>query len=536
MNVDKKYMYDELDIKILIHLANKNDFKAQQELVLKHFNHGKNPVIKKLTDPFNWINILDKCYEDQKFIFFILDFWIDTKNDDFFKQLIPHIKSCAKSGDAIAQNNLGYVYLKGITVEKNDRKKMKWYERSALQGFSYGQYNLARELICESNSDLDIDKILTLLELSANQNCPIAQYELGNLYKNGKLIEPDRLKSLFWYGRAIKNKHVNSHYTLGNIYKTGIFNNSDNIICDHDKAIDLYTYAANNELGISQYQLAKMYKYGFGVERDYSKTIYWLTKSSENNYNDAYNSLGFMYQYGQGIIKDIAYAVTLYTASKSRQYLLKVFEINTITILPNMCSQFEDFGIENLNLQESQLLNICQSLYIQNKYTMTDDSVNLRVNLCEDLEKIILKFINWRNSFNSSDQMINCLKFRCDNYAIDINQHQEQTSITPFVKQYTIRNKDYITFGQFDIEATDKIMKLFDGVEFKNIVQELLDNYYDQLKNQFHNLDNILSSIKLVESLCSKFKIYCELLIDEIEHGLYHRNVKFMEYYNYVFE
>ena len=52
-------------------------------------------------------------------------------------------KKKALSGNAKAQYNLAYMYLKGQGVAKDYKDALKWFKKSALQGHTQAQYNLA---------------------------------------------------------------------------------------------------------------------------------------------------------------------------------------------------------------------------------------------------------------------------------------------------------------------------------------------------------------------------------------------------------
>ncbi len=48
----------------------------------------------------------------------------------------------AEQGDAKAQNNLGFMYAKGLGVPQDYAEAVKWYRRAAEQGLAQAQTNL----------------------------------------------------------------------------------------------------------------------------------------------------------------------------------------------------------------------------------------------------------------------------------------------------------------------------------------------------------------------------------------------------------
>jgi len=55
---------------------------------------------------------------------------------------VSELKQGAESGDALAQNNLAYLYTFGLEVPQDYREAAHWYAIAAAQGFAAAQYNL----------------------------------------------------------------------------------------------------------------------------------------------------------------------------------------------------------------------------------------------------------------------------------------------------------------------------------------------------------------------------------------------------------
>lgn len=94
-----------------------------------------------------------------------------------------------------------------------------------------------------------------------------------------------------------------------------------------DKAITLYTGAA--ELGYvpAQLRTGVAYLSGKGIAQDYQKAVYWLQKAAEQNNASAISNLALCYSNGYGVAKDEKKAIELYQkaanlgdTTASRQY------------------------------------------------------------------------------------------------------------------------------------------------------------------------------------------------------------------------
>lgn len=92
----------------------------------------------------------------------------------------------AKAGYPLAQNQMGYIYLKGLTVKPDTLKSVSWYK------------------------------------LAAKNNVPEAVSALGRLYINGKGIEKDTDRGFQLLNESADRGHLNSKLYLGYCYLYGL--------------------------------------------------------------------------------------------------------------------------------------------------------------------------------------------------------------------------------------------------------------------------------------------------------------------------
>lgn len=92
----------------------------------------------------------------------------------------------AKAGYPLAQNQMGYIYLKGLTVKPDTLKSVSWYK------------------------------------LAAKNNVPEAVSALGRLYINGKGIEKDADRGFQLLNESADMGHLNSKLYLGYCYLYGL--------------------------------------------------------------------------------------------------------------------------------------------------------------------------------------------------------------------------------------------------------------------------------------------------------------------------
>lgn len=79
------------------------------------------------------------------------------------------------------------MYLNGLGVEKNTKKAMKYFQRSADLGNSDGHYNYGSLFMMPSSPDIDRNKRLayTHLNIASAQGHAMAQYALSLIFLDG---------------------------------------------------------------------------------------------------------------------------------------------------------------------------------------------------------------------------------------------------------------------------------------------------------------------------------------------------------------
>ena len=146
---------------------------------------------------------------------------------------------------------------------------------------------------------------LTALQYAAEGGHPVAQWKLGRMYAEGKGVEQNDLRA-FDYFSKIANAHAddnpaapqaavvaNAFVALGRYYSTGIANTR--VKADPDRAREMFAYAAsyfgNAE---AQFNLARMYLDGVGMQRDPKHGVRWLGLAAQMGQHEAQAMLGQM--------------------------------------------------------------------------------------------------------------------------------------------------------------------------------------------------------------------------------------------------
>jgi len=161
----------------------------------------------------------------------------------------------AEKGHALAQNSLGQYFRNHL---KNDVEAVKW------------------------------------LKLSAEQNCGIAQDNLGNMYQLGRGVEKDLEEAFRWYKRSAENGCISGQNNLGFMYVTGT-----GVERSFKKAFDSYSESAGSGDAAGLIGLSAFYIGGHAVEKDVSKGVELLELAAIQDDGqasvDAAYRLGMMY-------------------------------------------------------------------------------------------------------------------------------------------------------------------------------------------------------------------------------------------------
>lgn len=158
----------------------------------------------------------------------------------------------------------------------------------------------------------DTDKAVTALRYAADQGHTMAQWKLARMYADGEGVKRDHLQA-FQYFSKIASEHAeaspwtqqarfvaNAYVSLGSYYLNGIPNTQ--VRADVDRAYGLFSYAASY-FGDpdAQYQLARMYLSGSGVEKDGRQAVRWLNLAAQKGQYQAQALLGQMLFKGDGV-------------------------------------------------------------------------------------------------------------------------------------------------------------------------------------------------------------------------------------------
>lgn len=124
----------------------------------------------------------------------------------------------------------------------------------------------------------DAEELLKRLLTSALKGDAKAQYRLGVLYTDGKIVPKDYEQAIKWYSLAAQQEHPKAQVYLAMLYQKQK---------DYKNAAMWYVKAAGHGEPKAQYYLGLMFLAGKGVQKNIEEALKWLDKAASQGLNDA---------------------------------------------------------------------------------------------------------------------------------------------------------------------------------------------------------------------------------------------------------
>jgi localization factor PodJL len=156
------------------------------------------------------------------------------------------LRLAAAAGDRSAEFEVGSRLAEGKGTNQNFKEAIRWYQRSATQGFAQ------------------------------------AQYRIGTLYERGLGVQKDLGRARVWYQRAAEHGNVKAMHNLAVLSAGGEGGGPD-----YAGATSWFMKAAEHGLPDSQYNLAVLFENGLGVPQDAKIAYKWYALAARGGDKDA---------------------------------------------------------------------------------------------------------------------------------------------------------------------------------------------------------------------------------------------------------
>jgi localization factor PodJL len=139
------------------------------------------------------------------------------------------------------------------------------------------------------------------LRLAAVAGDPLAAYEIGVRFSEGRGVPASNEDAARWFEIAANKGIVPAQFRLGTLYEKGLGVKKDLIA-----ARDLYRAAAERGHGKAMHNLAVIYAEGPEGKPDYTMAAEWFRKAADHGVADSQYNLAILYARGVGVEQNLA--------------------------------------------------------------------------------------------------------------------------------------------------------------------------------------------------------------------------------------
>ena len=180
-------------------------------------------------------------------------------------------KIAAAKGNPLGEDTLGHLYAAGLDGAAPDYDNARdLYQKAAAQDCALAQTDLGDLYINGNGVRRDDAAAVDWYRKAALQNDPMGQNNLGYLYLHGLGVQKDYKQALDWLLKSSAQGNGFAQDSIGYIYQAGLGVNPDPKL-----AFQCYKAAAEQGFAESQMHLAELYKNGTGVDQNVAEAVRW---------------------------------------------------------------------------------------------------------------------------------------------------------------------------------------------------------------------------------------------------------------------
>lgn len=135
---------------------------------------------------------------------------------------------------------------------------------------------------------------------AARKGDPMALFEIGAVYTEGRGVKADLAEAAKWYQKASDAGVVPAEYRLASLYEKGT-----GVPRDLPKARALYEDAANKGNASAMHNLAVLLAGGALGQPDFTTAVKWFTMAADRGVRDSQFNLAILYARGNGVAQDL---------------------------------------------------------------------------------------------------------------------------------------------------------------------------------------------------------------------------------------
>jgi len=171
------------------------------------------------------------------------------------ESIVATVKRMARSKVSLAQYTLGFMYLIGDGVPKDNREELRWYRAAAVKN---ARAAFLLSLMYQAGEGVPHDPVeaFRLMGVAAEQGDSRAQYFLGTFYYQGVGTGIDRPIAGAWFRKSAENGFADAQLAYGMLLLSG-----DGIAVDKGQAIEWLGKASKQGNGRAREVLRELLVY-----------------------------------------------------------------------------------------------------------------------------------------------------------------------------------------------------------------------------------------------------------------------------------
>lgn len=207
-----------------------------------------------------------------------------------------------KEGSTCAMNNLGYMYMQGAGVQKDNSSAFALFQLSAEKGDPEGAFAAGYMTERGWGTEYNVRRAFGFYAMAAEKGYAPAENAVGTMFESGAGVEKSYEKAFKWYELAARDGDLNALYNLADKYRQGKGTAQDN-----GKAFELFGQAARKGNAYAQYDYGSMLAAGLGTEKNLVEAYAWLKLSTDT------------LKQGDGILGAVSYLLSEDDRAKAEQ-------------------------------------------------------------------------------------------------------------------------------------------------------------------------------------------------------------------------
>ena len=186
-------------------------------------------------------------------------------------------EKAARKGYPPAQVNVAVLSLAGWGwgVPPNAGTALYWLREAARQKYALAEFELGILYLRGCGVHQDYHQAFSWFERGANAGDSAAQLNLGYLYDQGLGVAQGRAQAAIWYRKAAESGVAQAQYNLADLYARG-----EGVPLDEKTAFAWFQKAALQGQTSARIMLGSMYAEARGTEKDLPSAYAWLSAAA----------------------------------------------------------------------------------------------------------------------------------------------------------------------------------------------------------------------------------------------------------------